>query len=152
MVRGKKERKSMLGSIAGAFSKGDGGESRAEAKLYALQACLQQDVVHELESLLLKASQASNDDRHRVWHEGVCAVLATARRIADSEEYQAAASAEGSEPPGQAEAEALELMQLRRDLSTSRIALAEAQTAKEQAEHVLKQERAEANKPKGRRK
>ena len=48
--------------------------------------------------------------------------------------------------------EALELMQLRRDLSTSRIALAEAQTAKEQAEHTLKQERAEANKPKGRRK
>lgn len=145
----REKKKGMLGGLFSA--KGDGAASRAEAKLWALRSCLERDVVSELESLLLRASEAPAEEKPRVFHEGICAVLATSRRLADAEEYQPLVSAPGSEPPGPAEEEALELLSLRRDLSTAKIALAEAQTAREEAEYALKQEQQAAKQSKTRR-
>lgn len=125
----------------GLFGGGGGGKApgRAEAKLYALQAMLRQDVVGDLERLLMSASVAPNEDKPRLYHEGCCAVLATVRRLADAEEYQSPGGGASGSEQEKSEAEALELQTLRRDLSTVRISLAEAQTAREEAEHQLRQ-------------
>ena len=134
-----KEAKATRGSIFGGFGAKtpkppNPRESRAEAKLFGLQTMLREDVVGGLEALLVRARDAPDaDSKASLYYEGVCAALAAARRLADTED-----ASSGTADNDLAEAEALELERLRRDLAAAKVAVANSEAAREAAEHQLR--------------
>ena len=138
-------------------------EGRAEAKLFGLTTMLRNDVVGPLEALLQRVKAAPEERKVTIYYDGVCAALASCKRLADSVEWTPTGSGGGGSgggggaavlPSNDAEAEALELQQLRRDLSGMKLQLAEAVLAREAAEfelrHAKQEQAAAAGRPRGR--
>lgn len=113
-------------------------EGHAEAKLTALHAMLREDVVAGLEGLLTRVSSEPDPEaKASLYYEGVCAALAACKRLADVDgSAAAAAGGAAADPSSWAEAEALELERLRRDLADAKVALAESEAKREAAAHT----------------
>ena len=145
---GKEQRGSVkVGSRMRIFSMSGGSSSkqgaaaagRAEARLHALHCMLREDVVAEAERRLAAATGVVEPEaRAQLLHEGLCAVLGSCRRLMDDDDRPATASP--GTPEADARADALELQQLRRDLCATKVALAEAENAREVAEHTLRKQ------------
>ena len=91
-----------------------------------------------LESLLERAS--STDDpaaRASTYHQGICDVLSACRRLADTTSDDASGRG-ASAPEASAAADALELLSLRRELASTKVALAEAVSDRQAVEHELR--------------
>ena len=117
----------------------------AEGRLGALQKLLHEDVVSSLEALLETASAEPDDAaKAALYHRGVCDVLSACRRLADTSSTTADAEggggggSSGSADPNGCSAEALEVMSLRRDLATTKVALAEAMGERQALEHQVR--------------
>jgi hypothetical protein len=110
--------------------------SRAEARLFALQSMLREDVVEPLHRLLVDENRAAST-LPEATQQQLDAVLNAARRLADS--GGATHSAAGAASEALQASEAMELQVLRRGLVETKLALAEAVIAKDIAEHALRQ-------------
>lgn len=86
-----------------------------------------EEVVGGLEGVLERARNAPDHaTRVAAYHQGVCDTLSACKRLLDLED---GASVE----TGTAEAEAIELHTLRRDLAATKVALAESESARARA-------------------
>lgn len=114
------------GSKGGAAGKA-AAEAAADARISALQRMLREEVVGGLEGVLERARNAPDHaTRVAAYHQGVCDTLSACKRLLDLED---GASVE----TGSAEAEAIELHTLRRDLAATKVALAESESARARA-------------------
>lgn len=131
---------------AGFFSNSAGKAARgAEAKLYALQKMLREELIEGFEAALERLREAPDIGRQAaISHQAVCDALSTCRRLADVDP----ADSESAATP--AEADAVELQCLRRDLATTKVALAETAAERDALEHELKALRLRTSKLKSR--
>ena len=80
-------------------------------------------------------TESDAEGKVAAYYEGVSSALAACKRLADSVSDVASG---GSAEPGWAEAEALELDRLRRDLAATKVVLAESEAKREALEHSLR--------------
>ena len=110
--------------------------------MFSLRQMLREDVVGSLEGLLASAAKQPDAERRaELYYEGVCSALAACKRLTDPADDVVASAPASSEPGNAAQADALELERLRRDLAETKVALAEASNARDLAEHELLLER-----------
>lgn len=102
---------------------------------------LREDVVGRLEALLMRVNEAAGaESKVCLYYEGVTEALTNCRRLIDpaGDDVGSTGTSPAAEPANLAEAEALELQMLRRDLSAAKIALADERAQREAAEHELR--------------
>ena len=159
-----KQKKGLGGLFSGQSSKPSAAVERAESRLFALQSMLREEVVERLERLLAHGSSEAPAMTEAARAE-LYLVLGASRRLAGSVSTPeassrntaavggssgggggflgmgggSAAAAAANEAAAVVEAEALELQMLRRTLVETKVALAEAVSARDVAEHSLRQ-------------
>jgi hypothetical protein len=129
-------RRTKMGSFFSSSAPSKSASKAAEARLQAVQRLITEDIVSGLETLLERAS--SMDDvaaRASTYHQGICDVLSTCRRLADttSDDGRGAHA-----PEAGAAADAFELLSLRGELASTKVALAEAVSERQAVEHTLR--------------
>lgn len=116
------------------------GPRSPEARLAALQSMLREELIGDLEKLLEGTNRLPDDaSKAAAYHRGVCDTLSACRRLLDgSEQASGTATSDGGGGGGAAangsgaEQEAIELHRLRRDLASTKVALAESESEKEE--------------------